>query len=110
MPLYEYKCPSCGHIAEIRHGFDESQERACSVCGSPMARVFSAAPIVFKGAGFYVTDSRGGGGPKASGASKDGDSKLAETKSGEQQGGATKPSEPKSPPEGGSPKGKESAA
>ncbi|MBV8374051.1 MAG: FmdB family transcriptional regulator [Candidatus Eremiobacteraeota bacterium] len=111
MPLYEYRCPSCEQIVEIRHGFDESQERACAACGSVMARVFSAAPIVFKGSGFYVTDSRGGGGPKASAASRDGDSKETETKSGEAKGGETKPAEPKdTSTESKSPNGKESAA
>lgn len=60
MPLYEYKCTKCGHVAEIRHGFNENYEEPCSACGGRMVRVFSAAPVLFKGSGFYVTDSRKG--------------------------------------------------
>ena len=58
MPLYEYGCPACGKVTDVRHGFDERPELACEACGAQMARRFSAAPIVFKGSGFYVTDSR----------------------------------------------------
>jgi putative FmdB family regulatory protein len=58
MPLYDYKCTQCGKIAEVRHGFDESYAEPCPACGGQMARVFNPAPIVFKGSGFYVTDSR----------------------------------------------------
>jgi putative FmdB family regulatory protein len=58
MPLYDYACTKCGHTVEVRHGFDESYEQACAKCGAPMRRVFNAAPILFKGSGFYVTDSR----------------------------------------------------
>jgi putative FmdB family regulatory protein len=58
MPLYDYKCTKCGKTYEIRHGFDETHTEACPSCGGAVARVFNAAPIVFKGSGFYVTDSR----------------------------------------------------
>ena len=58
MPLYEYGCPACGLVTDIRHGFDEKPEVKCERCGTQLARRFSAAPIVFKGSGFYVTDSR----------------------------------------------------
>ncbi|MGA8532823.1 MAG: FmdB family zinc ribbon protein [Candidatus Tumulicola sp.] len=58
MPLYDYKCAQCGKVAEVRHGFNESYDARCSACGGNLARVFNAAPIVFKGSGFYVTDSR----------------------------------------------------
>lgn len=58
MPLYDYSCTKCGHTLEVRHGFDESYDRPCPECGAPIRRVFSAAPVLFKGSGFYVTDSR----------------------------------------------------
>ena len=66
MPLYEYGCPACGKISDVRHGFDEKPELACEACGAALVRRFSAAPIVFKGSGFYVTDSRS----KSSGSEK----------------------------------------
>lgn len=58
MPLYDYQCRSCGKVAEVRHGFNETHEAPCADCGGEMRRVFSPAGIVFKGSGFYVTDSR----------------------------------------------------
>jgi putative FmdB family regulatory protein len=58
MPLYDYKCAQCGKISEVRHGFDEAWDAPCPACGGALARVFNPASIVFKGSGFYVTDSR----------------------------------------------------
>lgn len=58
MPLYDYACTACGRVHEVRHGFDESYEQPCEACGAPMRRVFNPAPVLFKGSGFYVTDSR----------------------------------------------------
>lgn len=58
MPLYDYQCSKCGHVVEVRHGFDDVYNQACPKCGSALKRVFNPAPIVFKGSGFYVTDSR----------------------------------------------------
>jgi putative FmdB family regulatory protein len=58
MPLYEYQCRSCAKTAEVRHGFKETFDDKCAACGGEMARVYSPAGIVFKGSGFYLTDSR----------------------------------------------------
>ena len=58
MPLYDYACTKCGHTIEVRHGFNESHAEPCAACGAPLRRVFNPAPILFKGSGFYVTDSR----------------------------------------------------
>lgn len=58
MPLYDYRCDDCRKVTEIRHGFNETNTAACPACGGTLKRVFNAAPIVFKGSGFYVTDSR----------------------------------------------------
>jgi len=64
LPLYEYQCASCGQSVEKRHGFDDKMTDKCEHCGGELKRTFSATGIVFKGSGFYVTDSR-----KASGSS-----------------------------------------
>ncbi len=58
MPLYDYACTGCGRVHEVRHGFDETYAVPCESCGAPVRRVFNAAPVLFKGSGFYVTDSR----------------------------------------------------
>ena len=73
MPLYEYQCQNCKALRDIRHGFDETTSEVCSACGGPLVRLFRAAGIVFKGSGFYVTDSR-----KSSGSSGDGGSTSSE--------------------------------
>jgi putative FmdB family regulatory protein len=58
MPLYDYACTKCGRTFEVRRGFNETHEDPCAACGAPVRRVFNAAPVLFKGSGFYVTDSR----------------------------------------------------
>ena len=58
MPLYDYACTQCGRVHEVRHGFDQSHDRPCEACGGELRRVFNPAPILFKGSGFYATDSR----------------------------------------------------
>ena len=60
MPLYEYQCQQCQAIRDIRHGFDETTSEVCAHCGGPLVRLFRPAGIVFKGSGFYITDSRRG--------------------------------------------------
>jgi putative FmdB family regulatory protein len=72
MPLYEYQCRACRKTAEVRHGFKETYDAPCAECGGEMARVFSPAGIVFKGSGFYLTDSR-----KAAEAAKSGEGKSS---------------------------------
>ena len=58
MPTYEYACPHCDHAWDKREGFDASTTKKCPQCGKKAQRVLHAPPIVFKGSGFYVTDSR----------------------------------------------------
>jgi putative FmdB family regulatory protein len=60
LPTYEYACPACGERYEKREGFDAPAMQKCQVCRKAMARrVLHAPPVVFKGSGFYKTDSRG---------------------------------------------------
>lgn len=100
MPLYDYACTKCGHTVEVRHGFDEAYDAPCSVCGAPVRRVFNAAPVLFKGSGFYVTDSRRASGAakseKPKGESESADAKPADTKAADTKPASTasKPSEP----------------
>jgi putative FmdB family regulatory protein len=58
MPIYEYECGTCCHRFEKRQGFDEEPKAVCPRCEGKARRVFHAAPIIFKGKGFYVTDHR----------------------------------------------------
>ena len=55
MPIYEYRCQN-GHAFEVRQGFTDDPMTKCEVCGTPVARVFRAPAVHFKGSGFYNTD------------------------------------------------------
>jgi putative FmdB family regulatory protein len=58
MPTYEYLCASCGHRFETWQRITEDPLTTCPECGGQIKRVLFPAGIVFKGAGFYATDSR----------------------------------------------------
>jgi putative FmdB family regulatory protein len=62
MPVYEYQCEKCRHRFELKQGFKDSSKVTCPQCGSKAKRIFSPVPIIFKGPGFYTTDSRQAGG------------------------------------------------
>ena len=59
MPTYEYACTECGDRTEVVQKISDPPMTACPVCGGTLRRVFSPVGIVFKGSGFYRTDSRG---------------------------------------------------
>ncbi|HEX8827001.1 MAG TPA: FmdB family zinc ribbon protein [Xanthobacteraceae bacterium] len=104
MPLYDYRCTQCGRVTEVRHGFNDSHDAPCPACGAPLKRVFNAAPVLFKGSGFYVTDSRD------SSKSRKAETAKAETKTEpEKTEGSTKAKTPSTQPKGGS-SGADSAA
>lgn len=58
MPTYEYECGSCRYRFDLRQGFDDEPEAECPQCNERARRIFHPAPIIYKGSGFYVTDSR----------------------------------------------------
>jgi putative FmdB family regulatory protein len=59
MPTYEYACTECGDRTEVVQSISDASPTTCTVCGGPLRKVFSPVGIVFKGSGFYRTDSRG---------------------------------------------------
>ncbi|BBH16895.1 hypothetical protein Back2_11820 [Nocardioides baekrokdamisoli] len=58
MPTYEYACTECGHAFDAVQSFSDAALTECPECGGKLRKVFSAAGVVFKGSGFYRTDSR----------------------------------------------------
>jgi putative FmdB family regulatory protein len=58
MPTYQYQCPDCKLEFETRQNFKDKPQAACPVCQGMAQRLFIPVPIVFKGAGFYVNDSK----------------------------------------------------
>ena len=59
MPIYEYECEKCACRFELKRRFDDDEGSACCPqCQGKVRRIFSPPVILFKGSGFYVTDSR----------------------------------------------------
>jgi putative FmdB family regulatory protein len=58
MPVYQYRGIECGHEFDVRQSFSDDPLTECQVCGLAVRRVIHASPVVFKGSGWYVTDSR----------------------------------------------------
>jgi putative FmdB family regulatory protein len=61
VPTYQYSCTECGHFLEAYQGFTDDALTECPECGGRLRKVFNAVGVVFKGSGFYRTDSRGNG-------------------------------------------------
>jgi putative FmdB family regulatory protein len=59
LPTYQYRCPECGHAFEQFQSFTDDALTVCPACGGRLRKVFNAVGVVFKGSGFYRTDSRG---------------------------------------------------
>jgi putative FmdB family regulatory protein len=78
VPTYQYACTECGDQSEVVQRFSDDPLTVCGTCGGRLRKVFSPVGIVFKGSGFYRTDSRAG---SVSGGSANG-------KSGESSDGA----------------------
>ncbi|MCM3689289.1 FmdB family zinc ribbon protein [Kocuria rosea] len=60
MPVYAYGCKDCGHAFDIRQSFSEDALTVCPECGGDLRKKFNTVGVVFKGSGFYRTDSRAG--------------------------------------------------
>jgi putative FmdB family regulatory protein len=56
MPTYEYECPRCPRVFEVKQRITEPALETCDRCGGPIHRLLSAAPFILKGEGWYVTD------------------------------------------------------
>lgn len=79
MPTYQYACTACDHRFEAVQSFSDASLTECPACSGLLRKVFSSVGIVFKGSGFYRTDSRSGAGSTVSTADK-----------GSSEGGSTK--------------------
>jgi putative FmdB family regulatory protein len=82
MPTYEYACQSCGSHIEVYQRFSDEPLRDCGVCGGPLRKVFHPAGILFKGSGFYATDSRAAAAKSGGGDGSSGDGAGDKAKSG----------------------------
>ena len=79
MPTYQYSCTGCGEQLEVVQSFSDPALTVCPACQGKLRKVFNSVGIVFKGSGFYRTDSRSSG--KSGGASKPAEPKSESSKS-----------------------------
>lgn len=85
MPTYEYACAECGERLEAVQKFSDDPLTECPACRGRLRKVFSPVGIVFKGSGFYRTDSRSSSsanGSKVNGSSSSDSSAASEKSSG----------------------------
>jgi putative FmdB family regulatory protein len=71
VPTYQYACTECGHAFEQVQSFSDDALTTCPECSGRLRKVFNAVGVVFKGSGFYRTDSRAKEGASSSSGSSD---------------------------------------
>jgi putative FmdB family regulatory protein len=97
VPTYQYTCTDCGEPVEAVQKFTDAPLTVCMACGGRLRKVFSPVGIVFKGSGFYRTDSRNGSSASAPAAkdkdkaSSDSSSSASDSSSSSSNGSADKP-------------------
>ena len=100
MPTYQYACTECGHAFEQFQSFSDDALTVCPECDGRLRKVFNAVGVVFKGSGFYRTDSRSSGSSSGSTASSDssssssGDSSTGDSSTGSSSSSTPTPSKP----------------
>ena len=80
MPTYQYACTECGEQLEMVQKFSDNPLTVCPACEGRLRKVFSPVGIVFKGSGFYRTDSRSGNGSAPKEKAEDSSSSSADSK------------------------------
>jgi putative FmdB family regulatory protein len=121
VPTYQYACkePACGHRFEAVQSFSDDPIAICPVCEGQVRKVFSAVGVVFKGSGFYRTDSRenakssNGSSPNGSASNGSGEKKgeaASSSSSGESSGSGSSGSASKASASSGTSSGSTSKA
>jgi putative FmdB family regulatory protein len=82
MPTYEYRCEKCGEQFEVFQSFSDRALRRHPDCGGPLEKVLHPRGIVFKGSGFYVTDSRAKSSSSTDSGGSNGSSEKSSSSSG----------------------------
>ena len=101
VPTYEYECPKCPRVFEVRQRITAPALKRCDRCGGPIRRLLSATPFILKGGGWYVTDYPSEARKKAKGEAKadsGAESKASDSPSKEGKPAESKPTKSKSKP------------
>ena len=89
MPTYQYACRECGHAFEQVQSFSDDALTVCPECEGRLRKVFNAVGVVFKGSGFYRTDSRA---PQKDGSSSEGSKSDSGSTKTSTEGSSSSPS------------------
>jgi putative FmdB family regulatory protein len=71
VPTYSYACTACDNRFDIVQSFSDDSLTVCPACSGKLRKLFNSVGIVFKGSGFYRTDSRGTSGAASEPAKTD---------------------------------------
>lgn len=82
MPTYSYACTDCGHRFDIVQAFTDDALTTCQQCSGRLRKLFNSVGVVFKGSGFYRTDSRESAKSGTNGHAKNGSSSSESSSSG----------------------------
>lgn len=92
MPTYQYACTACEHRFEAVQSFSDASLTDCPECSGKLRKLFGAVGVVFKGSGFYRTDSRSGSSKSTTSAASTSETKSSDTKSTSSSSSDTKTS------------------
>ncbi len=88
MPTYPYACTACDHRFEVVQSFSDAPLTVCPACQGRLRKVFTSVGIVFKGSGFYRTDSRAGNGGNGTAAAATNGKDRGENRASSTNGGS----------------------
>ncbi|MCC6300787.1 MAG: zinc ribbon domain-containing protein [Anaerolineales bacterium] len=92
MPVYTYRCSSCGSQFEKHQSFDDAPLKTCPKCKKKaLKKVITPTKVIFKGSGFYITDHKSASGSKSSSKSSSSDKSSSTEKSDEKPATEAKP-------------------
>ncbi|MFE7561889.1 FmdB family zinc ribbon protein [Kitasatospora sp. NPDC057500] len=94
MPTYQYQCTECGNGLEAVQKFTDEPLTTCPDCQGRLRKIFSAVGVVFKGSGFYRTDSRSSSSSSVGGGSSSSSSTSASSSSSSSSGSSTPAASP----------------
>ncbi|HYB38971.1 MAG TPA: FmdB family zinc ribbon protein [Mycobacterium sp.] len=83
MPTYSYACTECGNRFDVVQAFTDNPLTTCQQCSGRLRKLFNSVGVVFKGSGFYRTDSRESAKSSTNGSAKNGSSSSETSGSGE---------------------------
>jgi putative FmdB family regulatory protein len=93
VPTYQYACKACDHRFEAVQSFTDTALTECPACSGGLRKVFSSVGVVFKGSGFYRTDSRAGAGSTMANGESKGESGKGEPATSDSSKSESKTSE-----------------